>query len=101
MIVRFAPRAEAKYAEVLVTLYDSNPFAAGRFLAEVDKALERLETFPRLGSYVREYPAIPLREFIVEPYRFFYIVEENAATVWIVDVWHGAQVPTVPVLPAK
>ena len=39
MIVRFAPCAEAKYAAVLVTLYEANPFAAGRFLAEVDKAL--------------------------------------------------------------
>mgnify|MGYP002151522701 CR=1 FL=1 len=101
MIVRFAPRAEAKFAAVLVTLYEANPFASSRFLDEVDRAIERLSQFPRLGSYVREYPALPLRESIVEPYRLFYIIDENTETVWIVDVWHGAQVPTAPQLPSQ
>jgi hypothetical protein len=31
---------------------------------------------------------------IVPPYRFFYRVKENV--VWIVAVWHGAQLPDRP-----
>ncbi len=101
MIVRFAPRAEAKFAAVLVSLYEANPFASSRFVDEVDKAIERLAQFPRLGSLIREYPAMPLRQVIVEPYRLFYVLDEKADTVWIVDVWHGAQVPTAPRLPDR
>ena len=43
---------------------------------------------------VPEFPDLPYREVIVEPYRFFYRIEE--ATVWVVAVWHGAQPPEEP-----
>ena len=48
---------------------------------------------------MREFPELSLREFIVEPYRFFYFIDERKKLVWIVDVWHGAQLPTYPRLP--
>jgi plasmid stabilization system protein ParE len=31
---------------------------------------------------------------LVPPYRFFYRVEKP--TIWIVAVWHGAQLPVSP-----
>lgn len=30
---------------------------------------------------------------------FFYYVDERAKTIWIVDVWHGAQLTSAPELP--
>ncbi len=41
---------------------------------------------------IKPYP--PFREIIVSPYRFFY--REKGKTVWIVAVWHGAQLPEEP-----
>ncbi|MBU2602338.1 MAG: type II toxin-antitoxin system RelE/ParE family toxin [Actinobacteria bacterium] len=41
-----------------------------------------------------EYPALPFREVIVGPYRFFYQAKVDA--VWIVAVWHGAQLVEPP-----
>jgi plasmid stabilization system protein ParE len=38
-----------------------------------------------------EFPDTHYREVIVAPYRFFYRVKDNV--VWIVAVWHGAQIP--------
>ena len=40
-----------------------------------------------------------MRQTIVGPYRFFYYVDERAKTIWIVDVWHGAQLTSAPELP--
>ena len=44
------------------------------------------------GRKIPEFPELAHREVIVPPYRFFYRAEKS--TVWIVAVWHGAQVPT-------
>jgi plasmid stabilization system protein ParE len=41
-----------------------------------------------------EFPDLPFREVIVKPYRFFYRIKDKA--VWIVAVWHGAQLPDQP-----
>ncbi|MFO0657022.1 MAG: hypothetical protein U0787_18335 [Polyangia bacterium] len=41
---------------------------------------------------------MPIREFIVEPYRFVYCVIRHC--VRIVAVWHGAQLPAQPDLAA-
>ena len=43
---------------------------------------------------VPEFPDLPYREVIVRPYRFFYRV--NDPVVWVVAVWHGAQLPEDP-----
>ena len=61
--------------------------------------VDRLRRFPQLGSRVAEFPHLPLRQVIIEPYRIFYFVDEEADTVWIVGAWHGAQLPRAPQLP--
>ena len=38
-----------------------------------------------------EFPELPYREVIVTPFRFFYRVKGDI--VWIVGVWHSAQLP--------
>lgn len=50
--------------------------------------------FPHSGRTLPEFPDLPFREVIVAPYRFFYRVKGK--TVWIVAVWHGAQMPDKP-----
>lgn len=99
MKVRYTPEAEDRFFEVLSALASVNPFAADRFSRKVERVYPRLAKFPRSGSRVREFPGPLLREFIVEPYRFFYFIDERRKTVWIVDVWHGAQLPAYPQLP--
>ena len=37
---------------------------------------------------------MPHREVIVQPYRFFY--RAVGKIVWVVAVWHGAQIPEMP-----
>ena len=59
-----------------------------------EESLTRLQDFPESGRVVPEFPDLPYREVIAKPYRFFYRVKEDA--VWIVGVWHDAQLPEEP-----
>ena len=68
--------------------------AAERFRQLCEQTLRRLEDFPESGRKIPEFPELPHRELLVTPYRFFYRVLEN--TVWVVAVWHGAQLPRSP-----
>jgi prevent-host-death family protein len=52
------------------------------------------EKFPESGRSIPEFPDLPHREVIVRPYRFFYRV--SGKTIWVVAVWHGAQLPEGP-----
>jgi plasmid stabilization system protein ParE len=49
---------------------------------------------------VPEFPRPDLRQVIVDPYRFFYTLDEPRKTVWVVAVWHGAQLPAEPLAPS-
>ena len=71
-----------------------SPAAAGQFREKAETVLRRLEEFPESGRSIPEFPDLPHREVIVRPYRFFYRV--SGKTVWVVAVWHGAQLPEGP-----
>jgi toxin ParE1/3/4 len=92
--VRFTPSARTQFLAAVVYIYRDNPAAARVFRLKTEKALSRLQRFPRSGRVLPEFPDLPFREVIVAPYRFFYRLEGN--TVWIVAVWHGAQLPEEP-----
>ena len=94
MRVRFTPAARAQFLEGLEDIRRDNPTAALRFREKAEQALRRLEKHPASGRSIPEFPALPHREVIVRPYRFFYRVVGK--TVWIVAVWHGAQLPDGP-----
>ena len=100
MKIRFSDDAAVAYAEALAYIYQHNRLAAQHFATRVDKALRRIRTFPRSGHAVPEYPALPMRQFIVEPYRFFYQIDDRHRQIVIHDVWHGAQLPAAPELHA-
>ena len=95
MTVRYTPSAWATYQDALSTIHAHNRLAAYRFAESVERAVARLQRFPQLGHYIPEFPDSPHRQFIVGPYRFFYRLDEE--TIWIVSVWHGAQIPAEPV----
>jgi toxin ParE1/3/4 len=100
MKVRLTKEARGKLDDVLDAILSVNPFAARRYRDKIGSSLRRLGRYPRLGHVVPEYPTAQVKQFIVLPYRFFYFIDERERTVWVVDVWHGAQLPAEPRLPA-
>ena len=94
MKVRFTPSAKAQFLSALAYIRRDKPSAAIRFRDRTEKVLRRLEDLPESGRIVPEFPELPYREVIISPYRFFYRIKGNV--VWIVAVWHGAQIPKEP-----
>ena len=94
MKVRFTPSARTQFLAAIVYIYRENPTAAVAFRYKAEKVFSRLQKFPQSGRRLPEFPDLPFREVIVAPYRFFYRVKEK--TVWIVAVWHSAQLSKEP-----
>ena len=91
MKVRVTPSARAQSLSAIGYILRENPLAARRFRQGAGKILRRLERFPRSGRSIPEFPGLPSREALCPPYRFFYRIQ--GATIWVVAVWHGAQLP--------
>ena len=94
MKVRFTPTGRSQFLGALSYIQRENPQAAVEVRRRAEKVLRRLERFPTSGRVIPEFPELPYREVIVAPYRFFYRVEGRI--VWVVAVWHGAQLPDLP-----
>ncbi len=91
MKVRFTPTGRTQFLLSLEYIRRDKPSAALKFRKRVEKTLRRLEKFPASGRAIPEFPDLSHREVIVTPYRFFYRAERE--TIWIVAVWHSAQLP--------
>jgi len=89
--VRFTPTGRTQFLAGLEYIRQDRPSAAARFRQRTERILRRLKRFPASGRAIPEFPDLPYREVLVTPYRFFYRVEGR--TVWIVAVWHSAQLP--------
>ena len=94
MKVLFTPSARAQFLSALSYIQKDKPSAAVNFRNRTEKLLRRLEDFHESGRIIPEFPELPYREVIISPYRFFYKIKVDV--VWIVAVWHGAQVPKEP-----
>ena len=94
MKVRFTPSARAQFLSALAYIRRDKPSAAVRFRNRTEIVLRRLEDFPESGRVIPEFPELAYREVIISPYRFFYRIKGDL--VWIVAVWHGAQLPKEP-----
>ena len=94
MKVKFTPSARNQFLSSLSYIRKDKPSAAINFRNRAEKILRRLEDFPESGRIIPEFPELPYREVIISPYRFFYKIKDDA--VWIVAVWHGAQLPKEP-----
>ena len=94
MKVKFTPSARAHFLSALSFIRRDKPSAAINFRNKAEKILRRLEEFPESGRIIPEFPDLPYREVIISPYRFFY--KTKGDVVWIVAVWHGAQLSKEP-----
>ncbi|MBU4261548.1 MAG: type II toxin-antitoxin system RelE/ParE family toxin [Proteobacteria bacterium] len=94
MKVQFTPAARTQFLSALSYIHKDKPAAAVSFRNQTEKILRRLEDFPESGRIIPEFPELPYREVIISPYRFFYKIKVDV--VWIVAVWHGAQIPKEP-----
>lgn len=94
MKVLFTPSGRSQFLAAISFISRENPTAALAFRRKAEKVLSRLRKFPQSGRVLPEFPELPFREVIVTPYRFFYRVKGK--NVWVVAVWHGAQVPEEP-----
>ena len=94
MKVQFTPSARTQFLAAIAYIYRDSPSAAIAFRNKAEKTLSRLRKFPRSGRILPEFPDLPFREVLVPPFRFFYSIKANI--VWIVAVWHGAQLLKEP-----
>lgn len=94
MKIFFTPTGRRQFLEAIAYIYRDKPSAAVAFRRKAEKSLSRLKKFPESGRPLPEFPELPFREVIVSPYRFFFKVKND--DVWIVAVWHGAQLPDDP-----
>ncbi|MBP6940390.1 MAG: type II toxin-antitoxin system RelE/ParE family toxin [Syntrophorhabdaceae bacterium] len=94
MKVLFTPTGRRQFLDAIAYIYRDNPSAAVAFRKKAEKKLSRLKKFSESGRLIPEFSDLPFREVIVRPYRFFYKVKDD--TVWIIAVWHSAQLPEEP-----
>lgn len=92
--IRFTPPARAQLMAALAYIKADRPMAAANFKQLATESLGRLVEFPESGRVVPEFPTFGFREILVGPYRFFY--RASGETVWVVGVWHDAQIPDAP-----
>ena len=97
MKVRFTPAAERQFLNAVAYILAERPSAARRFYGQAKRTLKRLKRFPNSGRHIPEFPELPHRDLIIPPYRFFYRVVGQI--VWVMAVWHGAQLPSEPTEP--
>ena len=94
MRIKFTPSARTQFLSALSYIRKDKPSAAINFRNKAEKTLRRLEEFPESGRIIPEFPDLPYREVIISPYRFFY--KTKGDVIWIVAVWHGAQLSKEP-----
>ncbi|MCK5035687.1 MAG: type II toxin-antitoxin system RelE/ParE family toxin [Candidatus Sabulitectum sp.] len=94
MRIRFAPSARTQFLAGISYIRRDNPETATEFRISAENSLGRLIGFPKPGRNIPEFPYLPHRELLVKPYRFFYRKVDK--TIWIVAVWHCAQLPYKP-----
>jgi len=92
--IKFTLSARTQFFSALSSIRRDKPSAAVGFRNRAEKILRRLKDLPESGRIIPEFPELPYREVIISPYRFFYKIKPDV--VWIVAVWHGAQLPVKP-----
>ncbi len=95
MKIQFTPTAQKPFLSALSYIRRDKPSDAVNFRNRAEKILRRLEDFPESGRIIPEFPDLLYREVIIPPYRFFYKIK--ADIIWVVAVWHSAQIPNAPI----
>jgi toxin ParE1/3/4 len=97
--LRFTPAGRLQFLTAVAYIQQDDRPAALKFRKRAEQALRRLSRYPASGRLIPEFPDLPFREVIVPPYRFFY--RREGKTIWVVSVWHGAQLPNDPTTKAR
>ncbi|MCL4554127.1 MAG: type II toxin-antitoxin system RelE/ParE family toxin [Actinobacteria bacterium] len=92
--IDFTPRARSQFLAAVEHIHVDRPSAARAFRARSADALKRLIRFPESGRAIPEFSEVGFREVLVGRYRFFYRLQGDV--VWVVGVWHDAQIPDDP-----
>lgn len=92
--VRFTPPARAQFLSAVVYIRADRPQAAHRFRMRARDALAVLTDFPDAGRIIPEFPQLGFREVLVDSHRLFY--RAKGEVIWVVGVWHDAQLPDEP-----
>lgn len=92
--IDFTPRARARFLAAMDYIRTERPSAARAFRDRSTDSLKRLIRFPESGRTIPEFPELGFREVLVGRYRFFYRLQGDV--VWVVGVWHDAQIPDDP-----
>ena len=82
--IRWTERALEQLRDIGAYIALENPDAAKLLVERVRDTVDRLETFPKSGRKIPEFPSLPQREVVVPPCRVFYRVQEG--TIWILHV---------------
>jgi toxin ParE1/3/4 len=96
--IRFTKPALAHFLGVVAYIKADRPSVAHGFRTRTHDALAALVRFPESGRVIPEFPQLGFREVLVDSYRFFYRLKGD--TVWVVGVWHDAQIPDGPSEPS-
>src|SRR4051812_27501056 len=94
MKIKFTPSARGQFLDTIEHITEENPLGAQRLRARVEKELKRLIAFPNAGRRIPEFPELPHRKLVVNPYRVFYRVDEDV--IWVVAFWRTSQDPSTP-----
>lgn len=92
--IEFTSPARAQFLSAIDYILAERPSAALAFRDRSREVLGHLLRFPEAGRMVPEFPQLGFREVLVGKYRFFYRLEGDV--IWVVGVWHDAQLPTEP-----
>ena len=75
--IRWTIGARRDLHEIVNYIAEDSPAYAGNFAERILLAVDRLETFPKLGRMVPEYQDASVRELIVGNYRIVYRIQGN------------------------
>ena len=92
--IDFTPPARAQFLAAVDYIRAERPSAARAFRDHSSEAFKHLIRFPEAGRTIPEFPQLGFREVLVGRYRFFYRLEGDV--IWVVGVWHDAQLPAEP-----
>jgi len=92
--IDFTPPARAQFLAAIEYIRAERPSAARAFRDRSNESLKHLIRFPDAGRRIPEFPQLGFREVLVGRYRFFYRLEGDV--IWVVGVWHDAQIPSEP-----
>ena len=85
--ITWSQKSVSDLEEIFDYIAVDSPFYAQHQVEKIMVSVERLLTFPASGRSLPEFPASPLREIIIDPYRIVY--RTSASEVLIIAVIHG------------